>query len=439
MPSIDLSYLELVLAVITVIGTIIFSLVTFKRHDLKFWLFTYISLTFGYTFNYIRFYISVFEIISYVFFGLTVILANVAVFIEYFETFIQKPKNPTSKIIPFLVIMISDFVYLEFVFILILLLIISFSFLVKITLKKKTLTHVFLCFAELGALFTAIGNLLILYNLEGAQEVNIGADIVFVTILFVTGIVAYLEERLTESERKYKEFYNRESFYKDLVAHDINNVLQSIESSAELLSIYLKGNEKEEDYRELTEIVKSQVSRGAKLVSDIRKLSDLDNEEISLEPKVLFPYIEKTINFLKTSFPDRDLNIQIENPYDNITVLANDLILDVFENILTNAVKHNHHSQVEILIKISKEERNSKLYYKLEFIDNGDGVPDYLKDKIFRRMYGKSKTVGGMGLGLSLVKKIITLYDGNIWVEDSVKGEEKQGSKFIILLPIHSQ
>ncbi|TFG13053.1 MAG: HAMP domain-containing histidine kinase [Promethearchaeota archaeon] len=436
MPSIDLTYLEIVLAVITIIGSTVFLFVTLKRRDLKYWLFTYISLTLAYISNSIRVFVDIFETISYILFGLTVILANIAIFIEYHDTFIKKPLTISSKLTLLVVLMISDYTYIGLVCFLILLILIGFGLLVRITFKKKTLTHVFLCFAELGALFSAIGNLFILFNMEAAQEINIGADIFFVTILFVTGIVAYLEERLTESERKYKEFYNRESFYKDLVAHDINNVLQSIESSAELLSIYLKGSEKENESQELTEIIKEQVERGAKLVSNIRMLSDLDNEEISLEPIDLLKYLEKAINFIEKSSPERNINIHIENPYEYINVLANELIIEVFDNILTNAVKHNQQSQVEILIRIRKEDRDDHSYYKFEFIDNGDGVPDYLKEKIFQRLYGKSKTVGGMGLGLSLVKKIITHYDGYIWVEDKVKGKHKKGSKFIILLPI---
>jgi len=439
MPSIDLTYLELVLAVITIIGTIIFLFVTLKRHDLKYWLFTYISLTLGYTFNSIRVFVSIFESISYILFGLTIILANIAVLIEYYNTFIKPPKTSINKFSFFGVVMVLDFMYLGLVNFLILLILISFALLVRITFKKKTLTHVFLCFAELGALFSALGNLFILLNFEAAQEINIGADIFFVTILFVTGIVAYLEERLTESERKYKEFYNRESFYKDLVAHDINNVLQSIESSAELLSIYLKGSEKEEDYKELTEIVKEQVERGTKLVSNVRILSDLDYVEISLVPKNISTILEQAIKLIKKSFPERIIDIKIENPFDEIIVLSNELIFDVFDNILTNAIKHNQNTKVEILIRISKKERDNNSYYKLEFIDNGEGVSDYMKDKIFQRVYGKSKTVGGMGLGLSLVKKILNLYDGDIRVEDKIKGEHQKGSNFIILLPVYNQ
>lgn len=435
MPSIDLTYLEIILAVITIIGTTIFLFVTLKRRDLKYWLFTYIALTLGYVFNSVRVFVAIFEILSYLLFGLTIILANIAVFIEYYGTFIKKDNTTFSKVSFFAVLAVGDYVYLGLVHFLILLILISFGLLVRITFTKKTLTHVFLCFAELGALFTAFGNLLILYNMEGAQEINIGADIFFVSILLVTGIVAYLEDRLTESERRYKEFYNRESFYKDLVAHDINNVLQSIESSAELLSIYLKGNEKEEEFNELTEIVMEQVERGAKLISNVRVLSDLDNEEISLEPMEISQHIEKSINLLKKSFPERTINIQIENPCENIKVLVNELIIEILDNILTNAVKHNNEPEIEILINITKYVRDTHCYYKFEFIDNGNGVPDYLKEKIFERVYGKRKTVGGMGLGLSLVKKIITLYNGKIWVEDKVKGDYKKGSNFIILLP----
>jgi len=54
---------------------------------------------------------------------------------------------------------------------------------------------------------------------------------------------------------------------------------------------------------------------------------------------------------------------------------------------------------------------------------------------IFQRAFNTNKTVSGMGIGLSLVKKIIETYNGQIWVEDRVKGEYSKGSKFIVLIP----
>ena len=63
------------------------------------------------------------------------------------------------------------------------------------------------------------------------------------------------------------------------------------------------------------------------------------------------------------------------------------------------------------------------------------GVSDDRKEKIFQRGFMEDKSVRGMGLGLSLVKKIIDSYNGQIWVEDKVQGDHSKGSNYIILIP----
>ena len=67
--------------------------------------------------------------------------------------------------------------------------------------------------------------------------------------------------------------------------------------------------------------------------------------------------------------------------------------------------------------------------------DDGIGIEDSRKELIFQRAYSRKSIGSGIGLGLSLVKKIIESYKGDIWVEDKVKGDHTQGSKFIILIP----
>ena len=71
---------------------------------------------------------------------------------------------------------------------------------------------------------------------------------------------------------------------------------------------------------------------------------------------------------------------------------------------------------------------------RLEFRDNGIGIKDDRKKLIFET-YSKKKGSKGLGFGLSLVKKIIDIYGGKIWVEDVVKGDYTQGSNFILLIP----
>ncbi|MFW9971177.1 MAG: sensor histidine kinase, partial [Candidatus Odinarchaeota archaeon] len=114
---------------------------------------------------------------------------------------------------------------------------------------------------------------------------------------------------------------------------------------------------------------------------------------------------------------------------------ANELLQDVFENIILNAVKYNEKDEVCIFIKVSKTQNDGNEYNKIEFIDNGIGIPDERKLIIFKQGNRDLKGTKGMGLGLSLVKRILNAFNGKIWVEDKVKGDFTQGSNFIILLP----
>ncbi|GAI13051.1 unnamed protein product, partial [marine sediment metagenome] len=114
---------------------------------------------------------------------------------------------------------------------------------------------------------------------------------------------------------------------------------------------------------------------------------------------------------------------------------ANELLLDLFENILFNAVKHNENPKIEISIKVSKVDRDRKKYLKFEFLDDGIGVPDALKEQLFKDISNIKSKTKGMGLGLLLVSKILSIYNGQIWVEDKIKGDPSKGSNFIILLP----
>jgi signal transduction histidine kinase len=136
-----------------------------------------------------------------------------------------------------------------------------------------------------------------------------------------------------------------------------------------------------------------------------------------------------------TDSSQKDIKIQVEPQNANYLITANELVVEVFENIFINAIRHNNNSSVEITVRTSRYQENNKQNIKIEFIDNGYGVEDSRKDIIFQRGYQKSKNTSGMGLGLSLVKKILEIYDGQIWVEDRVKGDHSKGSNFVVLIP----
>ncbi|HEC41122.1 MAG TPA: HAMP domain-containing histidine kinase, partial [bacterium] len=182
-------------------------------------------------------------------------------------------------------------------------------------------------------------------------------------------------------------------------------------------------------------IISSQLSRGKSLISNIRKLAEIDNDEVGLKSTNLLEYLSNSINFVKESMPQKHIEIKVETVEKQIITKANELLADIFENILVNAVKYNHHTVPEISIQISKAKLNEVNYVKLEFMDNGIGVQDFKKEKIFLEGYKELKGEKGMGIGLSLITKIIKLYKGKIWVEDRVEGDHSKGSNFIVLIP----
>ena len=116
-------------------------------------------------------------------------------------------------------------------------------------------------------------------------------------------------------------------------------------------------------------------------------------------------------------------------------IRANSLLSDLVENILINGITHNRSPKIEINIKISKKQQDGNNYIKIEFIDNGVGIPDDQKKFIFEKKTDGYESGRGMGLGLSLVKKIIDSYNGQIWVEDRVRGDYSKGSNFVLLIP----
>ncbi|MFX0140321.1 MAG: PAS domain S-box protein, partial [Candidatus Hodarchaeota archaeon] len=76
------------------------------------------------------------------------------------------------------------------------------------------------------------------------------------------------EIKLRESEQKYHDAYYVSNLYKDLLAHDINNILQVINSSSEFISIYIKDPQKVDKINNLVKIINDQIIRGKQLISN---------------------------------------------------------------------------------------------------------------------------------------------------------------------------
>ena len=244
------------------------------------------------------------------------------------------------------------------------------------------------------------------------------------------------EKSLKKSERKYQEAYKRANFYKDLFTHDINNILQIINSSLELIALNLNGINFKADIKELINLAKGQVKRAAKLTFNVRRISEIEDAGLYLTAIDVRDVLRTSIHYITNGFQNKKMQIQIINLERSTYIKANEFLQEIFDNLLINAVLHNDRPIIEISIISSKVKRDGKEFLKIEFIDNARGIPNEIKTDIFLRTEKTEKHGRGMGLGLSLVKKIVEKYDGYINLENKIEGDYTKGSKFIILFEL---
>jgi len=430
----DFFIIELSRTIMAILGTIIFAFVCFKRRDLVSWLFAYITGSLSEIFRLIsQVDYDVSYIIGLGFSTLTLVLIIFAVSNEYYRTF---HRISIDKVVPIVILSIFEVIISIGLQIIIgVLLFIAMFLILRIYLKKRTPTHAFLVFILICGIMNLIALAFRDAGLEGGNEFYQFSSVVMISIMLVTGLVALIEERLVRSEHKHRLAYNRAEFYKDLFVHDINNILQNLQFSLEIISQNLEDYEKKEVLNELIKIAKGQVNRGAELGLNVKKLSDLEIGTIKNEPIKLYSILEEAINDIKTNFPEEEIRIEIEGEREIFLVNANVLLEDVFRIILNNAVKYNDNRIKEIIVRISKEVKDLSSDIKIEFIDNGVGIPDLMKKSVFQPVYKKTKDFKRIGLGLLLVNEVIRNVSGRVWVEDKVQGDHTKGSNIIVLIP----
>ncbi|TFG04950.1 MAG: HAMP domain-containing histidine kinase [Promethearchaeota archaeon] len=431
--------LDLALAFYTIVIAIIFG-VMYKREGLFFlWFLGTLLNAFAGIFFYFRHFDANFRIIGNIFYFLAAIMLGLSIFQEYHQLRLEKSINK-SKLKKF---SSHHAVFIAITFSLINIIQIIFFFyttiigllLLKIYVEKKSITHLFMLLAIISGMFTLFFSILSNNEVYGTWETAYVLKIIYYSSLLATGLSAPMEIKLNKSELKYKEAYNRAEFYKDLFAHDISNILQNIQSSIDLLNVYIEQPSSLQEEKNLIDLSNEQIKRGANLVKNVRKLSEIEDAEIDIKTIEIISTLNDAIKYVKKNYDSRNINIKVAPSSEKLYVKANELLLNVFENILVNAIKYNNNPRVEIIIRISNMKMNGLNYLKIEFLDNGIGIPNEMKQKVFERAFMEEKSVNGMGLGLSLVKKIIDKFNGKIWVEDKIKGDYSKGTNFVILIP----
>jgi two-component system sensor histidine kinase ChvG len=237
-----------------------------------------------------------------------------------------------------------------------------------------------------------------------------------------------------------------ESFAAD-VAHEIKNPLTSLKSAVETASIVKKKS----DLNKLLGVIKHDIERLDRLISDISSMSRLDAElsrekfEVVDIKKVLRQLIDSYKSPLERNTShtgDKDtamkdgVIIKLDLPARNdVYVLGSEgRIIQVFQNILSNALSF---SPIKSTIKISAEVKGRKV--KVTIQDQGPGIPEKQLKKVFDRFYSerpKHEEYGNhSGLGLAICKQIITAHNGLVYAENKEdRSGDVKGAEFTIIL-----
>jgi len=162
------------------------------------------------------------------------------------------------------------------------------------------------------------------------------------------------------------ETKKKSEFRVNLLDHDVRNVFNNISSSIELCKIFLKDSHEMDKVSEQFNIMNAQIARGIILMSNVRKLYLFNETSGTTNPTDFYSILKEAINFIQKNFQDRENNINIESLDENGYVNADELILDIFENILINSILHNFNSVITILIKITETQKSNKKYIKFE-------------------------------------------------------------------------
>ena len=210
------------------------------------------------------------------------------------------------------------------------------------------------------------------------------------------------------------------------ISHELRTPLTSIQTHLEAMIDGIW----EPDTERLNS-VNEEVIRLTNLVNQLQNLAKFDSEKSKLNlAKVNVKNLIMNVVY-NNQGKALEKNINIECDLESIdSYLDKDKISQVIVNLLSNAIRYTNNGG-KIFISLYKENNNLKIQFK----DNGIGIPKENIKYIFERFYrvdeSRSKNTGGIGVGLTIVKSIIDLHQGTI----EVRSEVNKGSEFIVMLP----
>ena len=245
------------------------------------------------------------------------------------------------------------------------------------------------------------------------EQVVIGAVIVVIDIT-----------EISRREQLRREFTSN-------VSHELKTPLTSISGFAEIMK---SGDTDEATVVDFSRSIYDEAQRLISLVSDIIKLSELDDGTIEYEPETvdLYTLSLEIASRLSPQAQEKKIHFTVNGEKAEITGVRK-ILDEIIFNLCDNAVKYNRSGgDVKVSVK------NSADTVTVTVSDTGIGIPTVQQDRVFERFYrvdkARSKSIGGTGLGLSIVKHGVMYHNAQI----SLESKENEGTTVVINFPKQS-
>jgi K+-sensing histidine kinase KdpD len=285
------------------------------------------------------------------------------------------------------------------------------------------------------AVFTALGGVLAFDFLLLPPSSSWGVHdlkgiLTLLLLLTVTGVIAILTDQLRRQADRAKRQADIERLRNALLSalsHDLKTPLTALVGASNALC---EGRLDERERMEFTRMVASEAERLNRLVSNLLELTRLEAGKVTVKrvPQAIDEVIGSSLYRLERQLEGRRIETNVP---EDVPLAAFDPVLleQVFTNLLENALKYTPPGTP---IDISVRREHSRIV--VDVADRGPGVPSGEEEKVFERLYrgdGDRRSAGGIGLGLTICRAIITAHDGKIWLENRPGG----GAVFRFTLP----
>ena len=201
-------------------------------------------------------------------------------------------------------------------------------------------------------------------------------------------------------------------------AHELRTPLSLMQVQLDLYNS-TRHPDNDADTLQTIKMVTEQNGRLSKMVKTLLDMSEL--QTVGQDDKIMVDaLVDEVLADLDPLAQEK--NIKLTGKCKKITMVGSDiLIYRLVYNLVENAIKYNH-SGGQVTVTADRKEKH--VYLSVE--DTGTGIPEELKERVFEPFFrvdkSRSRELGGVGLGLALVREIVRVHDGSITVKSNPSG-----------------